>query len=53
MHFDHVCAGAGWPLRIATLSGLMALAQGAAAQTSPALPEVTVRSTLVESPLEY
>ena len=53
MHFDQVCAGAGWPLRIATLSGLMALAQGAAAQTSPALPEVTVRSTLVESPLEY
>ena len=45
------------PLRLSTLACLMALAQGAGAQTgagAPAtLPDVTVRSTLVQSPLDY
>lgn len=56
MPINQLCAGAGWPLRVATCAGLMALAQAGTAQTGPAgqaLPEVTVRSTLVESALEH
>jgi len=56
MHAVRPCPAA-WPLRLSTLAGLMALAQGVGAQTSPAspatLPDVTVRSTLVQSPLDY
>ncbi|WP_287879420.1 TonB-dependent receptor [Acidovorax sp.] len=57
MHVVRLCLCAGWPLRLSTVASLMALAQGAAAQTGaaapPALPDVTVRSTLVQSPLDY
>ena len=56
MHAVRPCPAA-WPLRLSTLAGLMALAQGVGAQTSPAspatLPDVTVRSTLVQAPLDY
>ena len=55
------CPPAGRPVRwstLSTLASLMALAQGAAAQAGPAtappaLPDVTVRSTLVPSSLDY
>ncbi|MBS0611010.1 MAG: TonB-dependent receptor [Proteobacteria bacterium] len=55
MHVVRLCLSAGWPLRLSTLASLMALAQGTAAQATepPALPDVTVRSTLVQSPLDY
>jgi len=57
MHVVRLCHSAGWPIRLTGLASLMLLAHGASAQTTPAatqaLPEVTVRSTLVESPLEY
>ena len=53
-------ATTGQSLRISTLAGLMALSQGAAGQSSAAspsepqaLPEVSVRSSLVQTPLEY
>lgn len=57
MHPTRPCPSAGWPLRLSTLAGLVALTQGAAAQSGAAapqaLPDVTVRSTLVQSPLDY
>ncbi len=58
MHFHRLCTSASWPLRLSTLTGLLALTQGAAAQPGAApepqtLPSVTVRSTLVQSSLDY
>ncbi|WP_404300502.1 TonB-dependent receptor domain-containing protein [Alicycliphilus denitrificans] len=58
MHVARLCPATGWPLRLSTLASLMLLAQGAAAQSGAAaapqaLPDVTVRSTLVQSPLDY
>ncbi|MDD2546177.1 MAG: TonB-dependent receptor [Burkholderiaceae bacterium] len=60
MHLTRLCLSAGWPLRrstLPTLVSLMALAQGAAAQSgtapaAPALPDITVRSTLLPSSLD-
>ncbi len=59
MHHHRLGLLAGCPLHLSTLAGLMALAQGAAAQSvaAPAaaqpLPDVTVRSTLVQSAMDY
>ena len=53
MHAVPRRALAGPPLmKFAACGGLLALAQAAHAQTQ-ALPDVTVRSTLVQSPLDY
>lgn len=57
MHVVRLCRNAQWPLRLTALASLMALAQGAAGQSTtaatPTLPDVTVRSTLVQSSLDY
>lgn len=57
MNVLQLCASAGWPLAaVLATAGLLATARQAAAQEGaaapPLLPEVTVRSTLLESPLE-